>query len=42
VQYPSAPKQDGRLVVATPGVGVSIYDVSSSQSRISLTAALSA
>jgi len=28
VQYPNAPKQDGRLVVATPGVGVSIYDVS--------------
>lgn len=36
VQYPHALRQDGRLVVATPGVGVSIYDVSPLSSLSSL------
>ncbi|GAA5923328.1 uncharacterized protein JCM15063_003612 [Sporobolomyces koalae] len=37
VQYPSAPKQDGRLVVATPGVGVSVYDLADQTPLSSIT-----
>jgi len=28
VQYTAHPRQDARLAVATPGVGLSVYDVS--------------
>ncbi|GAA5992021.1 hypothetical protein JCM5350_006252 [Sporobolomyces pararoseus] len=37
VQYPNAPKQDGRLVVATPGVGVSVYDLADQTPLSSIT-----
>ncbi|GAA5899244.1 uncharacterized protein JCM6883_005156 [Sporobolomyces salmoneus] len=37
VQYPNIPKQDGRLVVATPGVGVSIYDLADQTPLSSIT-----
>ncbi|GAA6018229.1 hypothetical protein JCM11491_005641 [Sporobolomyces phaffii] len=37
VQYPSAPKQDGRIVVATPGVGVSVYDLADQTPLSSIT-----
>ncbi|GAA5886082.1 hypothetical protein JCM16303_003856 [Sporobolomyces ruberrimus] len=37
VQYPSALKQDGRLVVATAGVGVSVYDLADQTPLSSIT-----
>ncbi|GAA5923481.1 hypothetical protein JCM1841_001531 [Sporobolomyces salmonicolor] len=37
VQYPSAPRQDRRLCVATPGVGLSVYDLADQTPLSSIT-----
>ncbi|GAA6062755.1 hypothetical protein JCM10212_005551 [Sporobolomyces blumeae] len=37
VEYPNNPRQDGRLVMATPGVGVSIYDLADQTPLSSIT-----